>query len=186
MASEVYVKGLRELQKLLDELPVKLETNVMRGGLRAGAKLILQQAKANAPKGQTASENERFYGGYAGALRDSIRLGTRLRGAWIMARVIVGGKSAAGHKADVWYAHLIEFTGAKPHTITAKHKKGLTFGGLFFQSVHHPGMKAHPFLRPALDGMASAAVVASGEYIKKRLTTKEGLDASYIKVEGDE
>ena len=40
MADSVHVKGLDALQKLLDTLPVKLEKNVMRGGLRAGMNVI--------------------------------------------------------------------------------------------------------------------------------------------------
>src|SRR5471030_638704 len=151
MSETIRVTGLSDLQKFMDTLTPKLEANVMRGSLRAGAKLIMAQAKANVPVGPTASENAKLYGGYSGALRDSIRLGTRIRGQWVTARVIVGGKSKANGAADVWYAHIIEFTGAVPHTITAKDRKGVSFGGLIFQSVQHPGMSAHPFLRPAFD-----------------------------------
>ena len=43
------LKGGPELLQLLDQLPKNLERNVIRGGLRAGAKVIQQQAKANAP-----------------------------------------------------------------------------------------------------------------------------------------
>jgi len=183
MSETIRVTGLSELQKFMDTLAPKLEANVMRGALRSGSKLIMEQAKANVPVGATASENARLYGGYAGALRDSIRLGTRIKGHWVAARVIVGGKTKGG--ADVWYAHIIEYTGAKPHSITAKDRKGLSIGGLFFQSVQHPGMKARPFLRPALDHRAQPAVIAAAEYLKRRLATKEGLDTSEVRIEGD-
>ena len=182
--SDIKVKGLSDLQKFMDTLAPKLEANVMRGALRTGAKLIMEQAKVNVPVGPSASEGAKRYGGYAGALRDSIRLGTRIKGQWVTARVIVGGKTKGG--ADVWYAHLIEYTGAKPHSITAKNRKGLSIGGLFFQSVQHPGMKAHPFLRPALDNKAQSAVIATAEHMKKRLARKEGLDTSGVLIEGDE
>jgi len=43
------LKGGPELLQLLDQLPKNLERNVIRGGLRAGAKVIQQQAKANVP-----------------------------------------------------------------------------------------------------------------------------------------
>ena len=45
----IQLKGGPELLRLLDELPKNLERNVIRGGLRAGAKVIQQQAKANVP-----------------------------------------------------------------------------------------------------------------------------------------
>ena len=180
----IKVTGLAELQALLDTLPDKLELNVMRGALRAGAKLIMQEAVANVPVGATSTGNADKYGGYAGALRDSIHIGTKLSRPYVIARVVVGGKMKNG--ADVWYAHIIEFTGAVPHTISARGKAALSIGGLLFQSVHHPGMKAHPFLRPALDAKAQAAVIASAEYMKMRLAKKEGLDTADIVIEGDE
>jgi hypothetical protein len=40
-------------------------------------------------------------------------------------------------------------------------------------------------MRPALDGQSSAAVVAAGEYIKKRLATKHGLDTADINIEAE-
>ena len=43
--SEIRVKGLAELQDFLDKLPQKIETNIMRGALRAGAKPVLEAAK---------------------------------------------------------------------------------------------------------------------------------------------
>lgn len=180
----IKVTGLSELQALLDTLPAKLEMNVMRGALRAGAKLILQEAIANVPVGPPSASGAAKYGEYAGALRDSIRLGTKISRPYVMARVRVGGKTKTG--ADVWYANIIEFTGAVPHTISAKGKAALSIGGLLFQCVHHPGMKPHPFLRPALDSKAQAAVLASAEYMKTHLAKKEGLDTAAILVEGDE
>ncbi len=179
----IRVTGLSDLQALLDTLPAKLEMNVMRGALRAGATLIMQEAIANVPVGPPSSSGAAKYGEYAGALRDSIHLGTKISRPYVMARVVVGGKTKTG--ANVWYANIIEFTGALPHTISAKGKAALSIGGLLFQSVHHPGMKAHPFLRPALDSKGQAAVIASAEYMKTRLAKKEGLDTAAILVEGD-
>ena len=42
--TDIEVKGLAELQKLLDELPARIEANVVRGGLRAAAKEPLPMA----------------------------------------------------------------------------------------------------------------------------------------------
>lgn len=182
--NDIHIKGLAELQKFLDTLPIKMEKNVMRGALRSGAKLIEAQAKANAPVGAPNSVNARLYGGYAGALRDSIRTGTRAKNAKVMAYVRAGGKNR-GSRADVFYANWVEF-GTRAHTIAAKGKGWLSFGGIFAKSVDHPGTSPRPFMRPALDAKAVAAVNAAAEYIRDRLSRKHGLDTSAILLEGDE
>ena len=47
MADIVHVKGLDQLQKFLDTLAPKVERNVMRGALRAGANVVKQVAQTN-------------------------------------------------------------------------------------------------------------------------------------------
>lgn len=184
MTELVHVKGLSELNAFMEQLVPKMERNVLRTGLRAGAKVIAEVAKGYVPVGPTSSENAKIYGGYAGALRDSIHVSTGARGGVVTGSVIAGGKNKKTG-ADVYYAHMVEY-GTVPHTITAANRKGLSFGGLFFQSVQHPGARARPFMRPALDTQAQAAVIAVGEAIKERLATKEGLDTSAVLIEGDE
>jgi len=162
--AEIHVTGLADLQKFLDQLPAKLERNVVRGALRAGAKLILAQAIAKVPV--KSSE-----------LRNSLKIGTRARGGTVTAAV----------RTKVFYAKFVEF-GTKGHFITAKKGGWLSFGGIFAKSVWHPGIPKgpHAFMRPALDGQAQNAVIAAAEYMKRRLATKEGLDTSDIVIEGDE
>jgi len=162
MAELVNVKGLKELQKFMDTLTPKMEKNVMRSALRAGANVIKASAKQNVPV-------------KSGALRASIRVTTRGRGGHVSASVKVGNKRA-------WYAHIIEFTGAAAHKITAKKGGALAFLGRLFDSVDHPGMQAKPFMRPALDSQAQNAVVEVGKHIKKRLAVKHGLDTSSIDI----
>lgn len=166
----INVKGFAELQKVLDQLPAKMEANVIRGALRAGAKPILEAARQNAPVGPTNFENITLYGGYTGALRDSIRISGRIdkRDGKITASVKSGGKTRGG--ADVFYAHFVEF-GTRPHALSG-----------FKKEKQHPGTKPRPFMRPALDAQAGAAVAAAGEYIKKRLATKHGLDTAGIEI----
>ena len=45
MGELIHVKGLSALQALLDTLPVKMEKNIMRGALRAGAKPVAEAAR---------------------------------------------------------------------------------------------------------------------------------------------
>lgn len=166
MGDLIHVKGLSDLQALLDTLPAKIEKNIMRGAMRAGMKPIQAAAKDGAAHA-------------SGQLRDGLKIYTRVQFGQIIARLRATGKHA-------YVAYWMEYSGAAPHTITAKNRKGLSFGGAFFQSVQHPGFKAKPFLRPALDSRAQEAVIAAGEYIKNRLATKQGLDTSDILIEGDE
>ncbi len=159
-----HVKGLAELQRALDQLPAKLEANVLRGALRAGANVVLAEAKARVPVD-------------TGLLRDGLKVSTRSRRGVVMAKVKATGKHA--YKA-VW----VEF-GTAAHKISAKKKGGsLSLGGLFVRGVQHPGARARPFLRPALDGRAQEATVAVGNAIKKRLA-KRGIDTSNIEVSAE-
>lgn len=158
--SDVQITGLPELQRFLDQLPAKLEANIVRSALRQGANVLRDEAKQNVPV-------------QSGALRNSLKVSTRLR----------QGVASASVRTKVFYARWIEY-GTKAHAIAAK-DGALSFGGLFAKSVHHPGVHARPFLRPALDARAQDAVIAVAEQIKKRLT-KEGLNASHVMVEGDE
>lgn len=180
----IHVKGLADIQAFLDTLPAKLERNVVRGGLRAGTMVIKTAAVQMCPVGPPSSEGAKLYGLREGSLRDSIRVTTRVNLGQVTATVTAGGKNAKW--GDVWYAHLIEFTGAKPHTITAKGMKSLSFGGLFFQSVNHPGMRPKPFMRPALDSQATNAVIAAAEYMRNSLATREGLEQAAAIEIGDE
>lgn len=145
---EIQMHGLADLQTLLDELPAKIEANVLRGGLRAGAKVIEEEAKQAVPEA-------------SGALRDSIRVSMRSRRGIVQATVKAGGKKA-------WYAHLVEF-GTARHWIKPKSRKSLLLAGLAREVVEHPGAKPKPFMRPAFDTKAQDAIQAMADYIKKRL-----------------
>jgi len=158
----VNVKGLSELNAVLQTVAPKVERNVLRTGLRAGANVILPVAKGNIRS-------------HSGALATSLKAGTSARGGVVTGYV----------RTKLYYAPFVEY-GTVPHSITAKDRKGLSVGGLFFQAVQHPGAKPYPFLRPALDSQAQAAVIAVGEAIKERLATKEGLDTAGVLIEGDE
>lgn len=178
------VKGLDLLQKELNNLPAKMEKNVMRGALRAGANAVRNQAKLNAPVGKPSGEGSRIYKGHAGALRDSIRVTTKAKGFGVTASVVAGGKNKKTG-ADTFYAHMVEY-GTAPHIIKAKSGRKLSFGGGFASSISHPGAAPRPFMRPALDSKHKAAVLAVGNYIKKRLSTKHGINTAHINLEGDE
>jgi HK97 gp10 family phage protein len=166
MAALTNVKGLAELQKFLDQLTPKMEKNVMRGALRAGMKVVQPVAQSHVHS-------------VSGLLAAGLKIGTKSRRGTVQSNL-----KAKGEHGSI--AHLVEF-GTAAHTITAAPGSALRLhGGRLVQSVEHPGARAKPFMRPALDAMAQAAVMATGNYIKQRLATKHGIDTSHIKLDGDE
>jgi HK97 gp10 family phage protein len=159
--SEPNITGLKELQAFLDQLPAKVESNIMRSAMRQGALVMLEEAKRNVPV-------------KTGKLRDGLVVTTRLRRGVVTSKVQAKGKHAS-------LAHLVEY-GTAAHFIKPKRAKSLFLAGLFANGVDHPGAVAKPFMRPALATQWEASVVAVGEQIKKRLT-KEGLDVADIEVD---
>lgn len=168
------LKGGPELLQLLDQLPKNLERNVIRGGLRAGAKVIQQQAKANVPV-------------KTGQLKCAIGIGTRTDGAKLSSYVKLRGKgSYLGLFIEYGVApHLILVSDADMPVRETRHgprkasigrvnkmlKRGsLKIGENFVGPVvMHPGHAAKPFLRPALEQKAEEAVTVMGAYIAHRV-----------------
>lgn len=189
--SEVRVKGLADLNRFLQQLPAKVEANVLRGALKAGAQVISDAAKANVPVD-------------TGRLRDSIRVSVRLRRGRVIASIKAGGptkkrigsKKSGGIKVmydNAYYATWVEY-GTAAHKIAAKYAKALVLrpnkratlgvakrwmrGELIVEGVDHPGSKPRPYMRPAMHNKAGAAVMAAAEYMRKRLASKHGLTAA--------
>jgi HK97 gp10 family phage protein len=148
MADQAIIGG-RELDALLQSLPVKVERNILRAALRAGAAELREEARRNVPVDE-------------GDLRASIRVTTRSRRGTVYASVKAGGK-----RAPHW--HWIEF-GTKAHKIKPKRQEALSFGGAIAGEVDHPGSRPKPYMRPALDSKAQAAIAAVGAKIRERLT----------------
>lgn len=169
ISDTMHVKGMTDIGKVLQTFALKLERNVIRGGLRQGANVVKDQALANVPVSPPSDRNAERYGGYAGALRDSIRVSTRSRRGKVTASVKAGGMKTKGG-ADVYYANWVEY-GTRPHMNGAR--------------GHHPGARPRPFMRPALDTEAQRAVIAVGNYMRNRLSTKHGIDTPEITI-GDE
>jgi len=160
--SEANVKGLSELQAFLDQLPAKMEQNIMRAALRQGANVMRDEVKSSAPF-------------KTGLLRDGLKVSTRSKRGVVTASVKAKGKHG-------FIARWLEY-GTAAHKILPKSKKSIFFNGVFSEGVDHPGINAKPFMRPALSSKSSEALMAVGETIKKRLT-KQGLDASGVDLEG--
>lgn len=157
--STLKIDGLAQLNKLLKELPAKIETNIMRGALREGSKQFLQRARDEVPV-------------KSGKLRKSLRVSARVRQGKVTATMTAGNKVA-------FYAHMIEFGTASfysgsgesvgaPYEIKPN-GKALKSGDNYFGKITQPGVKPQPFMRPAYDEGSADAIKAVAEYIKKRL-----------------
>lgn len=161
--SDTHVKGLAELQRALDSLPAKIEANIMRAAMRAGAKVVAQQAAQNVHS-------------VSGDLAASVRFGAKqsARAGNVTAYVRAGGRGKKGKnsRSPAFYAHMVEF-GTAAHVIKARPpNKALALG---VYKVNHPGAERMPFLRPAMDMRANEALAVIREYIRQRLATKHGL-----------
>lgn len=160
--------GLQELSTFLEQLPDKLEKNVIRGGLRKGMKL---------PQAEARAKLESLGSVKTGLLAKGLSIRTK---ATKQGMVTVRLVSLGPHG---YIAKWLEY-GTAPHEILAaknaegKFAKGLAFSGLVRDVVHHPGIAPNkfPFMRVALDKEANQMVVTAAEYIKNRIETKGGLD----------
>lgn len=164
MSQNENIIGGAALDALLRTLPSKVEKNIMRSALRAGAKVYLEEVKRNIPV-------------ESGNLRNSARITTRTRGGAVYASVKVGNRVA-------FYAQMVEF-GTRAHRITAKPGSALNINGNEVKSVMHPGIRPHPFARPAADAKFSEAFAAVQAKIRQRLT-KEGLEVPEPTPAGEE
>lgn len=150
--ADVEIKGAAELHRFLSQLPVELEKKESRNALRAGAKVLEQEVKAEIPVKE-------------GELRASTKVTAGAKkGGLVYAHVKVGGKK----KGDPFYAHMVH-EGTKPHEIKPRRFGSLFFAGLFRKLVKHPGAKANPFMRRAFDNKAGAAIDAVAAYLRTRI-----------------
>lgn len=166
-AFDTKVEGFAALEKALQELPKRVQGNIMRAALGAGAGVIREEARRLAPVD-------------TGALKRSIRVSrSRDRQTGMpMAFVKAGGKAVRvgprGDKRKVvpYYAVMVEF-GTKKHLIKARRKKALKFGkDGYAGEVEHPGVRERPFMRPAFDRRWQAAVEKTAEQIRRRLAAE--------------
>ena len=152
---DVRIVGLAELERALKTLPDKIQRNVMRAGLAAGARVIRDMAKMVAPR-------------RSGALVQSIRT------SWFHGVALV--KAGNRKKRQAWYASIVH-TGARPHRIRPRTGGSwLYFGGRYVREVQHPGFAGNPFLENVLGLGADSAVRAMGAKISERLRSEHSLN----------
>lgn len=182
------LKGGAELSSFFDELPKKLVNNAVRAGLTAAARPIRDKARLNAPK-------------ETGTLAKGIKTSSPRNNPDGTVSVKV---RATGRHAYIapWMeygtgAHIINAGDSKisPRLLTrqanrdgATERDGFLVIGnnVISGAVMHPGTPPRPFLRPALDTEAEAAVNAFGERIQTYLKGNLGVTLPLVEVEDEE
>lgn len=143
-----YVHGVEQVIRDMEQFPVKVQTRVVKGALRAGAHVIRAAARHRAPR-------------RSGLLASTVRVMTRTRGRAVTATVKVGTRRRGGGGA--YYAHMV-MGGTRPHIIKARPGGLLGFGGFIVRKVQHPGTKAQPFLDEAVAATREQAFFALFAY----------------------
>jgi len=140
----VEIKGLRELDNNLKQLPLKIQKKVLGQAARAGATVIRKEARKN-----IKSLPEK-----TGNLRKSITI-VKNRRSQPHNPIFTIGPSGKG-----WYGHLVEYgfcaTGPKKKGLTYRESRGRAkkFG------KHTPG---RPWFRPAFDTTVKKVIEQMGK-----------------------
>lgn len=148
---ETEVKGLSDLLAALDALPLRLERNVVRTGLRKGAAKITIYERA------LLSEHSK-----SGRLARSVAVKAKRKDGMPAVAITLGNKQA-------YYAHMVE-RGTKAHDIRPRKAKALRLhGNKFAAFVRHPGFPGLFIVKRAVESRALDAVEAFRQYAKSRI-----------------
>ncbi|MCA3254933.1 MAG: HK97 gp10 family phage protein [Alphaproteobacteria bacterium] len=164
MSATQSFKGGPELERFLSTLPVRLQKNVLRSGMRAGANVAKKAAQETL--GSQANET--------GQLRKGLKVSTRVVKTEVIARLRATGEHA-------YIAHWIEF-GVQPHSVARG--ADISRGKKQHIGPFHPGFPGIGFMRRSLDENVAQIVGAVGEQISLRLS-KIGLDAPVLTVDDE-
>jgi len=168
------IRGLADISQFLSSLPANLERNVLRTALKAGAEVIAEGAREECRSRE---------------VRATIGTTSRSEAGLVTAKVQTKGDGA--FKAP-WLEN-----GTDPHFISVDEEQSggktvrrinvltkkagghsLVIGGTFVGgTVFHPGAQPYPFMRPAADTRAAAAITAIGDHIARKMT-KAGIETA--------
>jgi len=138
----VQTDGFEHIQKLLRQLPPILQKGALRKGIRAGAKIIAEEARRRVPVD-------------TGALRKSIkvRAATRLRKKTAVGVRVVAGEG--DYKGDTFYGSFIEYGYWKQET----YRLGSRIYSMKRGKGKSTWVPPDPFMRGALESKAKNAVI---------------------------
>lgn len=172
MAELIHIKGLVELKRALQTLPKNIQRNVLRASVNAGARVVRDQARINAPVLHEAIPKHQPPGtlkrsivtayipeksnGQQATYFVTVRQGKRYRGQ---------GKQQ-NKSQDAFYGAWVElghhYVAPKPKGVNWKrHRQQQRVSGVF--------VPPHPYLRPAFEAKKLQSVEAIREYMLNRL-----------------
>ena len=163
---DVEVKGLRERQRAMLELPEQIQGRVTQQALAAAAQPIVESARLRAPE-RTGRLAKAIY---------SRRSRKSTPNMQIRDITVRSGKKQAQRDADAYYWKFIEFGRA---AIEAKPGRLLKFTAADGSTVYTRSAKAipaRPFLRPAFEVQKTTAL----KILQQRL--RKGIDRAVLKV----
>lgn len=156
-------RGGDAVKRFVTQLPDQIETKLLRGAARSGANVIADEAR-------TRSVSEEVSGAIMVATK---REETRMLG-------LVQVKGPGAFKAP-WLEygtdpHFISVVDTQRQGMSVRRINDLQRAGTLVingrpvgKTVHHPGARPHPFLRPALDAKEAEAIAAAQAYIDARI-----------------
>ena len=184
--SSIPLKGGKELAAFLSAFPMRLQKNAMRAAVRAAQKPIVEEARLRAPK-DTGKLAKSIKGGNPRALPDgTVRTHISLKGKhsylgyfheYGVSPHIIAAKGAVDSSSKLGKSIRKQGKGALP--------AALYINGKFVPSVMHPGHRARPFLRPALDTRADDAIKAFGTKLSEYFKGKTGFTAPTLDLDED-
>jgi hypothetical protein len=161
--------GITQLRANLEQFPGRLAKNVLRTGLRRGATVLRDQARANFNTGAGPNDLTRAL---KASIRVTARRGTPTRivfnvvaGELTTAQVKRFGKDAAYYALWVEKGHINRKAGQALRGSKASLKAA--------RASSTSNTPAHPYMRPALEAKAQAAIDAVAATVESRLS--EGL-----------
>lgn len=151
---DVKVKGMESLVRDLKKLPFKIRKNILTAGVRASAKVILDEAKRNAPRDELILLN---------SLKIVKHRTTKEEPNIISYSILPESKEF--HKLQA-------AQGIEKRTLVSKitgrsYSTHYNYGGLV--ELGSSKMAAHPYLRPAFESKGEEAIGVVKNYMRKRL-----------------
>ena len=145
---DIRVLGDKNLQRKLSKLATAVQKRIVRQSMREGAKIVLAEAKINAP----------------GRIKQSLHIRSRSTRGQINIRVQTRTREWFGipKKDKYFYPALIEY-GAKAHVIQK------AYG---FLKVNHPGFIARPYLRPAMENNRQRVLTTVSNNIRRKIESE--------------
>jgi HK97 gp10 family phage protein len=182
-AGKVSIEGLDTLVKTFKDLTGGKSDTKLVSAMRYALQPLQKQMKANAPRLRSNKNKD----GRTGLLRKAIAVKAKKYGGRNKKKILglVGPKFSTklilknGLKIEPFrYAHLVE-RGAAPHKVSPRGKeKRKSFVGPImpgrFKSWMHPGAKAKPFMKPALDAVGSQIFNRFAEKMKEIISSMGG------------